>query len=260
MIFLLGKHVNIECPKYGGSYYFNYKGFHSTVLMAICDSKYRFIYANMGSYGRDNDASIFSQTEIYDLLDKEKLNVPEPDQVLGSNTPYYLVGDDIFALKPWLMKPYSGGCNIQQEVFNYRLSRARRTIENTFGIMSARWRIFCKPIRADINTVDGIVQACVVLHNYLMTTENARYTPSGFIDSQTAEGIVEGDWRKIVQHDANVALHHPGRIATRNYNFESKLVRQSLTDYVNSEEGEARCPWQKAHVTNSGRNRSNNTT
>ena len=151
----------MDCPKFGGSYYYNYKGFHSTVLLAICDAKYRFTYVNIGSYGRDNDASIFAQSPIYKMFENRVLNVPPATPLEGSSedVPFYLVGDDIFALKMWLMKPYSGKCNEQQHVFNYRLSRARRTIENAFGIMSARWRIFRKPRRADTDTVDGIVKA-----------------------------------------------------------------------------------------------------
>ena len=55
-----GKHICIECPKNGGSLFYNYKHFHSTVLMAICDAKYRFTSVSLGDYGRDNDAAIFS--------------------------------------------------------------------------------------------------------------------------------------------------------------------------------------------------------
>ena len=52
-----------------------------------------------------------------------------------------------------------------QAIYNYRFSRCRRTIENTFGILSARWRIFRRLIRANVNTVDEIVQVTVWLHN-----------------------------------------------------------------------------------------------
>ena len=51
-----GKHVGIECP---GSSSFNYKKFHSMVLLVVCYKNYSFIMVDIGGYGRDNDASIF---------------------------------------------------------------------------------------------------------------------------------------------------------------------------------------------------------
>ena len=89
------------------------------------------------------------------------------------------------------MKPYSGrGLSQEEEIFNYRLSRCRRTIENTFGILSARWRIFRRPIKAKPENVDHIVKACICLHNYLRLTYNAQYVPIGFIDHETGIGDI----------------------------------------------------------------------
>ena len=76
--------------------------------------------------------------------------------------------------------------------YNYRLSRTRRTIENAFGILilGAKWRIFRRAIRADVTLVEKIVQATICLHNYLCLTENANYTPAGFVDCDSSGNII----------------------------------------------------------------------
>lgn len=65
-----GKHVRIRCPPKGGSAYFNYKNFHSIVLLAIVDAHYKYIAIDVGSYGREGDAGIiikcnYNNTKIH---------------------------------------------------------------------------------------------------------------------------------------------------------------------------------------------------
>ena len=96
-------------------------------------------------------------------------------------------------------------------IFNYRLSRARRVIENTFGILAARWRIFRRPIIADPNNVISYTKAAIVLHNYLRTNEPSMYSPAGFVDGEDGSGnIVLGSWREDDQPSGFAAITHTG--------------------------------------------------
>ena len=147
-----GKHIAIECPGYSGSQYYNYKGFYSIILMAMCDANYCFTIVDIGSYGKDSDALIFNNSKVGQAFLSYEMNLPAPSNHAGHLLPYVIISDEIFGLNTWLMKPDSGR-NLTNEsaIFNYRLSRCRRTIENASGILATRWRIFCKPIRAAPN-------------------------------------------------------------------------------------------------------------
>ena len=249
-----GKHVMMECPKNGGSAFYNYKGFHSIVLLAVCDAKYCFTLLDIGGVGSTNDASILSESNIGRLFEKSQSSSSFPSHSShGSKTlPYVIVGDDIFPLKPWLMKPFPGR-NLEEchRVFNYRLSRARRCIENAFGILSAKWRIFYRPITGNVDLVKVIVAATVCLHKYLRLTDNANYIPAGFVDSEDIRGnIVPGDWRHEVAIEG-AGLRILRQIGGNRYSYDAGFARENFMEYFNSPEGEV--PWQWQHVRSCGR-------
>ena len=61
----------------------------------------------------------------------------------------------------------------------HRLSRARRVIENTFGILVARWRLLAKTMNMDPENCITSIKACLVLHNYVKSKANLQR--SGFM-------------------------------------------------------------------------------
>ena len=184
-----GKHVAMECSKNTGSLYHNYKGFFSQVLLAVCDAKYKFIFIDVDQYVSTNDSAALKNSKHGRRLESYSPNIPSEDIAYKNYfkdgepliLPYNMVGDEIFQLKDYLMRPYpgtrSGKLSINQAVFNYRLSKARCVIKNYFSIFVARWRLFRKPIRADKENI-----ASYILAGVAQQTENAFYCPRGFVD------------------------------------------------------------------------------
>lgn len=67
-----------------------------------------------------------------------------------------------------IMRPYPvKKLTWRERIFNYRLSRARRYVECSFGILANKWRIFHRPLDVSIDLADIIVKACCVLHNFV---------------------------------------------------------------------------------------------
>ena len=68
------------------------------------------------------------------------------------------------------MRPYPGsqskGDN-EKSILNYRLSRARRVVENTFGILSQKFQIYRRTLQSLPENAGNIIFATCILHNYL---------------------------------------------------------------------------------------------
>ena len=119
-------------------------------LLAVFDARYCFTLICVGQYDSNNDSRILRDSKIGRRFRNGEMSIPESEKILGDDLelPYFLVGDQIFFLQTWLMRPFSEKTLVNQmrKTLNYRMSRSRRIIENTFGILVARWRISQKPI------------------------------------------------------------------------------------------------------------------
>ena len=90
--------------------------------MAVVDPNYQFIYNDVGSNGSLSDGGAFRNCSLFEALENGLL----PN--IG-----FIVRDDVFPLKTYLMKPYPGAnLAYDEKIYNYRLSIASRISENVF--------------------------------------------------------------------------------------------------------------------------------
>ncbi|KAF6215859.1 hypothetical protein GE061_000194 [Apolygus lucorum] len=117
-----------------------------------------------------------------------------------------------------------------QRIFNYRHCRARRVVENAFGVLSSRFRKFRKPVIASEETVDEVVQAAVFLHNWLRNDDlragSNRYTSNVMFDTEFQDGTMrEGIWRN---DPAPTGLIPATRTTVRNSSQRAKGIKDML--------------------------------
>ncbi|CAI6352050.1 unnamed protein product [Macrosiphum euphorbiae] len=158
-----GKHIRCKNPKNAGSLYFNYKKFFSIVLMAAVDANLSFIAIDVGAYGKEGDSNVFRESALGVKLYSQQLKLPDPANLpddINNPQPFVFIGDEAFALHTNLLRPYPGrGLTLTRKVFNYRLSRARRTVECAFGVLANKRRdgFNYEDNNAETNSMDDIV-------------------------------------------------------------------------------------------------------
>ncbi|KAJ8882138.1 hypothetical protein PR048_018626 [Dryococelus australis] len=230
-----------------GSQNFNYKGTHSVVLLAIASANHVFIAFDIGAPGRQSDGGILSQSCFGKALVKHALNIP-PKKVF--------IADEAFPLQKHIMRPIPGKQLGDDEIiFNCRLSRARMSVENTFGIVASRWRIYRRPVIGKPHLAKGIIKATVCLHNWLLLDEEPvdpaarRYGSPNLLDTHNKNGeIITGQWRIMVtSDDALCNLDASMHFVSNRYSTTSASIREMFTNFFLSS-GQIVKQWNKLPV------------
>ena len=173
-----------------------------------------------------HDARVLSNSEFYNLGLKSKLfdgNVKE--RILGVNIGPVILGDPAYPLLEWLMKAFPENVNTPnwQRHFNYRLSRARMTVENTFGRWKGRFRRFSKRVDMVVQSVTYLVAASCILHNICELRRDDFFQ----------------EWLEVCNNiDQPEIIPLPNEAVDRQHESDASIVRGTLAQYFRTVEGQ----------------------
>ena len=176
-------------------------------------------------------------------LSDNSIGFPAPDRLPNDdrNTPYFILGDDAFGLRTFLMKPYSKqNMSMQEHITDYRISIGRRVVENAFGITAQKWRVLLTTMELDPDNARLVVETCCVLHN-MMRTRYPSHQNAHLDYEDDDHNLVPGAWRL----DSN--MHDMEQVIGGNRDsVAAKKQREYLKLYFNSPAGSV--PWQEHMV------------
>ena len=151
---------------------------------------------------------------------------------MANKLPFHMIGDDAFPLSMQLIKPYpQRNLDRTKRIFNYRISRARCTVENAFGILANRFRVFLSTIQLEPEKVVWLILAACTLHNLLIEKNKNSYLSVLDVEDTEELTILPGAWR----NDQRLSRMQPN--FGRNPTQIAKMQRDQLAAHFMSDAG-----------------------
>ena len=213
------------------------------VFLGVVDANHEFIHIDVSGEGAD-DGDDFNNWSLDEEILAGNVELPAEKTLPGSATeaPHVFVGDSSVSSFAHILEPFpEEGRTAEENIFCYRLSRAKRVAENAFGALTSKFRVLQSLVYLAPDKVEKVILASVVLHNMLMRNHSNIHVPSGFLDEEDVENgeLLPGMWRldnRMTDIPPNNDVCH----------LEDTLkVRQIFTDFFNKE---GSVPWQEKMV------------
>ena len=167
---------------------------------------------------------------------RENFNIPHAELLPGTDIlqPFVILGDAAFSLTTAIMKPCSqneSSNDHSKAVYNYRYSRARKTSENDFGLLSQCFRVFYSPIAIAPDTADSLIMATCILHNMIRNSVVPCKSDNNNEDTTPANNFIS-----------------LAPTTARKSTFEAMRVRNTFKEYFSTQ---GSVPWQNRLVQQS---------
>ena len=155
-------------------------------VQAACDADCRFTALSVMCPGGTGDSKALHGSALYEIIE----NLP---------ITFYVVGDNAYTLSLKLLIPYCGRqkSEASRDAFNFYLSQLRIRIEQAFGLLVTKWRVFKKPVELKLKGATKLIEAVFCLHNFCIDERQVkRHAVREAIRRQLAS-----DGRRCPQHN-----------------------------------------------------------
>ncbi|KAG5868769.1 hypothetical protein JTB14_024587 [Gonioctena quinquepunctata] len=205
----------------------------SYILPETCEAIYNVLHGG-----------VLTNTKFYEKLENDQLHIPSARPPTNStrSLPFVFVADDAFPLRTDFIKPFRQAdlTTLEKKILNYRVSRARRIVENAIGILASRFRIFHTKINIEPKSIESVVMASCALHNYLIKSSSSYCQPECFDRENCDEGSITPGFDTVNSGMTNLDRRNLG-----NPSIAAKKIREDFMNYfVNG----GSVPWQNNFV------------
>lgn len=141
--------------------FFCRKGMHAIPVQAVVSSSYKFMYMSAMCAGSTNDCTAFAVSGLGRRL-----------KSTGVLPGFWIAGHAAYECRDGALSPWSKTAlqcqrmGDARDAFNFFHSSSRVHVEQSFGILVARFGILWRPLRFDLTKVPLILSACMRIHNF----------------------------------------------------------------------------------------------
>jgi hypothetical protein len=202
-------------------------------VQALCDHRCRFMYVGVLCPGRANDWAAFCGSQLKTWVD-------------GLPHECFIAADNAYVCSDNLIVPFCGTNRYDRgnSNFNFFLLQLWIKIEQSFGLLVGKWRIFLRPLECAYNKISVVIQVAAKLHNYCIDkrvdprSSGSQIVPMFAVDEHINMGITIGYIPSTViqQRDRSTVALTAFRHSLRQRVIEQDLCRPGNNVPHNMEE------------------------